>query len=128
MQRNDLLACPAITDPKGNRKTAFSNRWWRFGAGLQDGAIRVFKAPAAQGNGREIGKVSLRRTQFRLAQGNASMAIQLVKQYLGQDDKTKLELTGESGGPVETVDLSKLDTSELRSLKRALTRAKRSTT
>lgn len=32
------------------------------------------------------GKISLRRAQFRLAQKNASMAIWLGKQYLGQTD------------------------------------------
>lgn len=33
------------------------------------------------------GKVSLRRMQFRLAEKNASMAIWLGKQYLGQRDQ-----------------------------------------
>ena len=32
------------------------------------------------------GKISLRRTQFKLAEKNASMAIFLGKQYLGQSD------------------------------------------
>jgi hypothetical protein len=32
------------------------------------------------------GKISLRRSQFRLAESNASMAIWLGKQYLGQKD------------------------------------------
>ena len=32
------------------------------------------------------GKISLRRTQFRMAEHNASMAIWLGKQYLGQKD------------------------------------------
>lgn len=35
---------------------------------------------------REAGKISLRRSQFRLAEKNASMAIFLGKQYLGQSD------------------------------------------
>lgn len=35
------------------------------------------------------GKVSLRRTQFRLAEKSASMAIFLGKQYLGQTDKVE---------------------------------------
>ena len=34
----------------------------------------------------QIGKSSLRRTQFKLAEKNASMAIWLGKQYLGQKD------------------------------------------
>lgn len=37
--------------------------------------------------GQEVGKASLRRTQFRLAQESATMAIWLGKQYLGQRDK-----------------------------------------
>lgn len=35
------------------------------------------------------GKISLRRAQFRLAETNASMAIWLGKQYLGQRDLLK---------------------------------------
>lgn len=36
--------------------------------------------------GKEEGKASLRRTQFELAKKNATMAIWLGKQYLGQRD------------------------------------------
>lgn len=36
---------------------------------------------------RGIGKISLRRNQWRLAEKNANMAIFLGKQYLGQTDK-----------------------------------------
>lgn len=39
------------------------------------------------------GKMSLRRTQFRIAERNASMAIWLGKQYLGQRDY--IEMNGE---------------------------------
>lgn len=35
---------------------------------------------------RGMGKISLRRAQFRLAEKNAAMAIWLGKQYLGQRD------------------------------------------
>ena len=35
---------------------------------------------------REAGKISLRRSQWRLAEKNASMAIFLGKNYLGQED------------------------------------------
>lgn len=35
---------------------------------------------------RKLGNISLRRTQFRLAEKSASMAIWLGKQYLGQKD------------------------------------------
>ena len=35
---------------------------------------------------RGVGKISLRRHQWRLAEKNANMAIWLGKQYLGQSD------------------------------------------
>lgn len=41
---------------------------------------------------RGLGKVSLRRSQWRLAEKNASMAIWLGKQYLGQRDIVELGL------------------------------------
>ena len=37
------------------------------------------------------GKISLRRSQFRLAEKNATMAIWLGKQYLGQRDHIEIE-------------------------------------
>lgn len=37
------------------------------------------------------GKISLRRAQWRLAEKNATMAIWLGKQYLGQKDEIKVE-------------------------------------
>ena len=40
---------------------------------------------------RGVGKISLRRTQFRLAEKNAAMAIFLGKQYLGQSDKVTVD-------------------------------------
>ena len=39
---------------------------------------------------RERGKISLRRSQWRLAEKNASMAIFLGKQYLGQRDQATI--------------------------------------
>ena len=44
----------------------------------------VFKTFSADG------KISLRRTQFRMAETNVSMAIWLGKQYLGQKDQTEV--------------------------------------
>lgn len=40
---------------------------------------------------KELGKISLRRLQFRLAEKNASMAIFLGKNYLGQSDALKID-------------------------------------
>lgn len=50
--------------------------------------MRVFK------EGIESGRASLRRYQFKLAEKNASMAIFLGKQYLGQRDN--IEVTNET--------------------------------
>lgn len=43
---------------------------------------------------RSIGKVSLRRMQFKLAEKNTAMAIFLGKNYLGQRDERDLEVKG----------------------------------
>lgn len=42
------------------------------------------------------GKISLRRSQFQLAEKNASMAIWLGKQYLGQKDVVEIGLPADS--------------------------------
>lgn len=41
---------------------------------------------------RSVGKISLRRTQFQMAEHNVTMAIWLGKQYLGQSDKQEVEV------------------------------------
>ena len=41
------------------------------------------------------GKISLRRTQFRMAETNCSMAIWLGKQYLGQKDQQDVQVTSD---------------------------------
>lgn len=41
---------------------------------------------------RSKGKISLRRTQFQLAEKSPAMAIFLGKQYLGQSDKVETEV------------------------------------
>ena len=45
---------------------------------------------------RNVGKVSLRRNQFRLAEKNVSMSIFLGKQYLGQKDYVETEFNSEA--------------------------------
>lgn len=42
---------------------------------------------------RGLGKISLRRSQWRLAEKNANMAIWLGKQYLDQKDTPEVDLT-----------------------------------
>lgn len=52
-----------------------------YGAGFSE----VFKQK------RGIGKISLRRSQWRLAEKSAAMAIWLGKQYLGQRDEVEID-------------------------------------
>lgn len=42
--------------------------------------------------GRSVGKISLRRNQFKLSETNATMAIWLGKQYLGQREPQNIEV------------------------------------
>ena len=57
---------------------------------------------AAIEKGRENGKASLKRAQFKLAMGgNATMLIWLGKQILDQKDKQSHEVSGPEGGPIE---------------------------
>ncbi len=50
--------------------------------------------------GQGKGNVSLRRNQFKLSEKNATMAIFLGKQWLGQRDIHVNEVTGAGGGPI----------------------------
>lgn len=70
--------------------------------------------------GNSSGKISLRRKQFRLASESASMAIHLGKQYLGQTDKSSVEVSGPNGGPIESFDYSKLSPDERAALRQSL--------
>lgn len=57
--------------------------------------------------GREAGKSSLRRAQWKAALGgNPTMMIWLGKQELGQRDLRSVETTGPNGGPIQTQDLT----------------------
>ena len=66
------------------------------------------------------GKISLRRTQFRLAEESAAMAIWLGKQYLGQrepgsklDDKAEAEGKPENNLLAAIQDTEEVDTDDL---------------
>ena len=74
--------------------------------------------------GRELGKVSLRRAQFNLAERNPSMAIFLGKQYLGQNEIQVIEHSGRDGGPNKTLDLNRLDSSGRKQLRSILEQAR----
>ena len=52
---------------------------------------------------RGTGKISLRRSQFKLAEKNATMAIWLGKQYLDQRDKDIADAMDRSNGVLESL-------------------------
>lgn len=60
-------------------------RWCKdtYGEGFSD----IFKKKS------KVGLMSLRRTQFKIAEKNASMAIFLGKQYLGQKDIVETQIS-----------------------------------
>ena len=64
------------------------------------------------------GKISLRRAQFALAKKNATMAIWLGKQYLGQKDVQVLDATLKEETP--RIDLSQLTRAEILDLTKKL--------
>ena len=81
-------------------------------------------ARAAWEDGRELGKIGLRRKQMSLATNSAPMAIFLGKQMLGQTDVSVIEHSGRDGGPIKTLDLTKLNASERSNLRDILKAAR----
>lgn len=74
-------------------------------------------------DGRPVGKASLRRKQFAMAEKSAPMAIWLGKQYLEQRDK--VDVAGPNGGPLQSVSvdaaqLAKLSPKQRIALQQAL--------
>lgn len=97
-----------------------------FGIGVRKFKEIVLNFPEvkkAWEQGRELGKTSLRRKQFRLADNNATMAIHLGKQYLNQTEHSSIEINDKSSG--DEFDLTKLDQNERDQLRKVLTRAQR---
>jgi hypothetical protein len=66
--------------------------------------------------------INVRRLQFRVLEaGNATMAVWLGKNLLGQRDN--MQITGANGGPIQTEnkpDFSRLSEDELRTLQATL--------
>lgn len=62
---------------------------------------------------RGTGQISLRRTQWKLAEKSAAMAIFLGKQYLGQIDKVE---TSGNVSITPQIDINVVDNSELESI------------
>lgn len=52
---------------------------------------------------RQVGRMSLRRSQFKLAEKNATMAIWLGKQYLDQRDKDITDAVEKTNGVLESI-------------------------
>lgn len=76
--------------------------------------------------GMGMGKISLRRKQHALAAHNASMAIHLGKQHLGQEERTSVEMSGPGGGPIKTeteYNFDKLTDAERAALRQSLEKA-----
>lgn len=59
------------------------------------------KAMQAWEDGRESGKASLRRNQWKMSETNPTMAIWLGKQWLDQTDKSYQEIAGKDGEPIQ---------------------------
>jgi len=76
-----------------------------FGCGLSTikRKLKEQKYREAWDRGLGNGRVSLRRKQMKLADKNATMAIFLGKQYLGQRDLTAVELAGKDDAPVSFI-------------------------
>ena len=75
----------------------------------------------AMERGRAKGRISVRRHQMKLLEaGNATMAVWLGKQLLGQRDVITAEHVGSGGGPIQVSskpDLSRLNNDELEQLR-----------
>lgn len=53
---------------------------------------------------RGVGKISLRRSQFRMAETNPTMAIWLGKQYLGQTEKQEVAVSVKDGETIKEME------------------------
>lgn len=79
------------------------------------------EAVAAYEGGMAMGKMSLRRRQWKTSEKSAQMQIWLGKNWLGQSDRSKHEHTGKDGGPIAVVDpaaLAALSDEELEAYER----------
>lgn len=79
------------------------------------------KFAEAMERGRGKGRISVRRHQMKLLEaGNATMAVWLGKQLLGQRDVISAEHVGSGGGPIQVAfkpNLSRLNNDELEQLR-----------
>jgi hypothetical protein len=75
--------------------------------------------------GRQLGKISLRRKQLALAETSAPMAVFLGKQWLNQQDVIVSEIQGPGGGPIPMLDFAKLTPEERKSLRSLVERSRK---
>ena len=90
--------------------------------------IRKLKADpykALWEDGKANGRQLVKRRGFALMELNNSAGVQAwihqTKMILGYSDKQAVELTGKNGGPVQTIDLSKLTNDQIDQLERIAT-------
>jgi hypothetical protein len=87
--------------------------------------LRIDKrAREAWEQGRELGRVDLRRKQFALAGRYPQMAIFLGKVVLGQKDVQAVEMSGPAGGPIKTLELGNLTAEDRKNFRKILEAAR----
>jgi len=95
--------------------------WFQVSLRTIEKRRRLPKFADAMQRGRAKGRISVRRYQMKLLEtGNATMAVWLGKQLLGQRDLITAEHVGSGGGPIQVSskpDLSRLNNDELEQLR-----------
>lgn len=95
--------------------------WFQVSLRTIEKRRRLAKFADAMQRGRAKGRISVRRHQMKLLEaGNATMAVWLGKQLLGQRDLITAEHVGSGGGPIQVSgkpDLSRLNNDELEQLR-----------
>ena len=95
--------------------------WFQVSLRTIEKRRRLPKFADAMQRGRAKGRISVRRHQMKLLEaGNATMAVWLGKQLLGQRDVITAEHVGSGGGPIQVAvkpDLRRLNDDELRQLR-----------
>ncbi len=95
--------------------------WFQVSLRTIEKRRRLPKFADAMQRGRAKGRISVRRHQMKLLEaGNATMAVWLGKQLLGQRDVITAEHVGSGGGPIQVAvkpDLRRLNDDELQQLR-----------
>ena len=95
--------------------------WFQVSSRTIENRRKQARFAEAMERGRAKGRISVRRYQMKLLEaGNATMAVWLGKQLLGQRDVITAEHVGSGGGAIQVSikpDLSKLNDNELQQLR-----------